>query len=814
MVAGDHLQFLYHLWLARDTFLGRTPLFYNLYEFNHDSGISDRRDSSMKYYLPFSIFFTLFASGGQALGWNGTGLASLWLTFMFTVLLARRYSSDAAAPWIAAVISIIFPYRWIALLAGSPTGLGMMWVPVIFYGIDIMIRDRKWQGALLAGTAIFLSGWSDPHVTFFSAMGAPCWALIAYLAHREKMIPGRDELIKIIYASIPLMICGVFILLQAKGTAGDLKDTALSDNARRISEVALFSPHASGIVAWNARGSDEHIYIGWLMLAIITAGMMAVIMKGFRKNSPHHGYLLSALIMFAGIGAALWLSTGTNNPGRELFWVRLCRLLPPYGMIRQPAKVLIVMPTILSVLLAISMPLLAGILHLKGKRSIVFYALLMTGLLFDYARRIDPAICILDKQQGAYHAVAHDARSNNIPPLALGIPLWPGDSHWTSLNQYYSSLYRVRMMNGYRPTVRKTYNDDVFLRFESVNEGSLSNTQIQSLLERGVNYLILHENAFPEKVSLFPVAGVIRALLTHPNIKLLKQDGAVWSFKITSSPENPPGQLQGWDILFPSRFWEAENAASTNSIIAADESASSGQYIQLTKAGSALTTNPRHVPNVPDLFYTIRTRTPGGAGTCSVDLMIDDQTTHYRLETQPQWTWQQVRITATSSFPNVQMQISPDDDQALDIDVSLIIAGKLNPNEFQSPMTLPAPLFFHAGHTDLDTGEVVLTPDREPADSIFYGPKLPMPAGTYKVTLDFRSDADDGTVLGSIHSRYNAQGNATVNIIAGKSAEFICIHPDNLRFAIDVRYNRAAQLRIKNVIIEKCTSGPAVSDDV
>ena len=67
MVPGDHLQFLYHLWLAQDTFEGRTPLFHNLYEFNTGDD-AERRDVT-PYYLPFSAFFAAASIPfGQAAG--------------------------------------------------------------------------------------------------------------------------------------------------------------------------------------------------------------------------------------------------------------------------------------------------------------------------------------------------------------------------------------------------------------------------------------------------------------------------------------------------------------------------------------------------------------------------------------------------------------------------------------------------------------------------------------------------------------------------------------------------------------------------
>ena len=130
MVPGDHLQFLYHLWLAQDTFAGHTPAFHNLYEFNtgDDAG---RRDVT-PYYLPFSAFFAAASIPfGQAAGWNFAGWMSLWLTGLFAWALARRYAPTETAAGLLALIPLAFPYTWVNLLSGSPTGLALMWVPEI-----------------------------------------------------------------------------------------------------------------------------------------------------------------------------------------------------------------------------------------------------------------------------------------------------------------------------------------------------------------------------------------------------------------------------------------------------------------------------------------------------------------------------------------------------------------------------------------------------------------------------------------------------------------------------------------------------------
>ena len=414
MIPGDHLQFLYHLWLARDSFFGPTKLFHNPYEFNVGSD-EDSYRPSMRYYLPFSLMYSVASIGGNAFGWNGTGFISLWLTLIFTWLLVKRYTDDRSAAVFAAAISIILPYRYITLFGGSPTGLAMMWVPIACYGLDVMVRDRKLWGGALAGAAIFLSGWADPHVTFFTALLSPFWCVICYLSNRDKIIPTKEEVKKLVIAAIPFVIFAGFIMLQAKGTKADLADTKITDLQSRIHEISLFSPHLNGILSRNTHGMDRHVYLGFIMTAIIAAGMLAVAVKSAARKIHPTRVFLPALLLFTGITAIAVLSSGINNPGGTLWWLRLCKILPPYGMIRQPAKIFIILPVFLAVFTAISLPQLLSIKFLKGK-TIYIYALLAVAMIIDYSTRINPELCRLDRKQEAYAAVAADAEKQDKAP--------------------------------------------------------------------------------------------------------------------------------------------------------------------------------------------------------------------------------------------------------------------------------------------------------------------------------------------------------------------------------------------------------------
>ncbi|MCF7838955.1 MAG: hypothetical protein K9N49_10035, partial [Candidatus Marinimicrobia bacterium] len=171
LVPGDHLQLLYHFQLVAGFMRGDPPLFYNLYEFN--TGDDEARYLPGKYYAPFSVVFGALAPlAGAALAWNLLGLLALWLTLWFTWLLVRRLAPEPWIAWPAALVALLLPYRWITLAGGSPTGLAMLYPPLVLLGVDVMVADRKPWGGVLAGLAIYFAGWTDDHTFFFCALAS------------------------------------------------------------------------------------------------------------------------------------------------------------------------------------------------------------------------------------------------------------------------------------------------------------------------------------------------------------------------------------------------------------------------------------------------------------------------------------------------------------------------------------------------------------------------------------------------------------------------------------------------------------------
>jgi hypothetical protein len=200
----------------------------------------------------------------------------------------------------------------------------------------------------------------------------------------------------------------------------------------------------------------------------------------------------------------------------------------------------------------------------------------------------------------------------------------------------------------------------------------------------------------------------------------------------------------------------------------------------------------------PGLCYLVRMR---GDGSCRA-AVIQGETSQPPISfgLTDAWEWYTVPIAAFEGYPRTTLQLAPEQGRA-DIDLVILATDSWPVKGITKPLTLPAPLFFHAGHIDLETGAVVLTPDREPADYIFYGPKLPLPAGQYRITVDYESPAPAGTRLATVRARYPSGHVTPDQLIAGSPAEYTYDLKTNLRLSFDLGYTRAAPLRIKSVTI-------------
>ncbi len=793
MIPGDHLQFLYHLWLAQDTFAGPTPWFHNIYEFNGGDDAEGR--GARPYYLPFSLFFTVGSLlGGRACGWNLAILVTLWIAAGFHWKLARRYCADEWVAGMLALVALAFPFQWITWLSGSPTGFAMMWVPILLYGIDRWIADRSAAGAALAGAAVFFSEWSDTHVFFFAALLAPAWAVFAHVVRRGFRWPAKSDWAGWARAAWVLLPFAALVALKAAGVKQGLEGTAIGAG-RSLHEVSLFSHGLAGLVD-PARAGGK-IYVGAWGLALLAGALGAGAWRAVRRREAA-GAGLALLVL--GIAGIFLLATGTKNPLGPRAWAAWMKLMPPYGMIRQPDKIFCLLPAL--VLVAGALAFRAAGTDARKWPARLLVAVLLLPLLLDYPARIDPTICLLDDRQGAYAAVAEHARKEGAVPRALVIPLWPGDSHYSSLYQHYVSLYLLRMVNGYRPTARQKYIAEIFEPFQSLNSGWPDDAQLDALLARGIDHLILHEDAFPEKVSSFPADATLANLLAHPRLERLARDGAAWSFAIRKDARPGPVAAPDLPVLFPVRYWDWEQSEWPAGEVLDAADAIGGRFARVAgPQPAAAESRWIRTAGASPMEWHVRVR---GTGAFELEMRTESGATAAasRPVTARDWTWARVAAPAgrLADRQTARLRVT---EGTLDLDALVLTRAGWTPPRPGETWSIPAICFFRAGRTLDDFRGVAFDRERDSNAEIFYSRHLYLEPGAYRVELDFETAAAAGTELGALVMRPGPAGAADlrVPVRAGEPAVLGHVQPDNRFFRVGFEYSRNADVVIRGVRI-------------
>ncbi|MCO6400399.1 MAG: hypothetical protein J5I99_04120 [Verrucomicrobia bacterium] len=797
MMPGDHLQFLYYMWLTSDYLSGKTPFFYNLYEFNTGNDAERFRPGS--YYFPFSIIFSgFYLFGNQAFGWNAVSLLTLWFACWFSWLLARRYTRRDSVAAIAALLAILFPYQWIQLFGGSPAGFGMALVPLLLYGLDRAVRDNQMRGGWLAGIALFIASCTDTHVFFFSALSIPCWCIIAFTQRTSFDWRDLKSYGRIIRALSPILLIAAIAYLQTLLGTKNVRQSAAS-GGRTLHEVALFSPRWEGLWAWHEIDVTYHIYFGFLIVAILGFGLAALTLRAWknRERIPMQRMALIGMISMGILGIVL-LAMGPFGPPDGALFILARKYIPGYSMIRQSAKVFVLLPALLGIGVALS---LDAALDRWIRQARWILLLVAAGFFTEYFFQSKLLLSRLDKTNDAYAAAAHDAEMRHKKPRAIILPLWPGDSHYASVYQYYASLYRIRMINGYRPFVPADYIHDVFDHYQTINVGYATDEQLDSLLSRGIEHVILHEDLYPEKVSSFPVGKALTALLNHPRLSLLKQDGPSWAFRILPTAEVRPAVATNWSFYFPARRLEAERQRRHEAAKLDDPAASGATFIRLEGA-ARMTSKPISSTTLPDIRWWIRARgngtlrverLVGGASIGAIDKPIDFAN----------WSWIEVPAGTWDGVRDLSLELSAPEG-TIDIDLFKLYAGEWHALEIGESMTIPAPTFFHAGNIDLASDSVNFVPKRDRHDIIFYGPKMPLEPGRYRISVEGETGNEAtghaGTWIAACPEGVEI-GRTQMN--SGKETSFDVSVPNNQPFLIGFLYFEKEHVRIHSLAITR-----------
>jgi len=228
--------------------------------------------------------------------------------------------------------------------------------------------------------------------------------------------------------------------------------------------------------------------------------------------------------------------------------------------------------------------------------------------------------------------------------------------------------------------------------------------------------------------------------------------------------------------------------------------------VALVETNASLRTDPLRVASVSNLHWLVRVR---GQGSLAGTLMVDERTTVLKpIPVQAaDWIWLSLPVPAFQGFAALGLKLVLQTG-AVDLDLSLLTAGPWRQIDAGEAVTLPGALFFHAGHIDLESGGVVFRRDFDRRGIVFYGPRLPLPRGTYEACIDFTSPAAGGAALGTLNLEQHEAAGALaagpiITIRAGQPASGRWRQNENLPFNLVLDYNPSADLEVQRITIKR-----------
>ncbi len=794
MIPGDQLQLMYHFWLASDMLAGKTPIFNNVYEFNRGE------DKDLKkfdpYYAPYSLVFGFFnIFGSRAAAWNLAGLLSIFVTFFSSYWLMLRLTGSRFSAIIAALLATTFPYRWITLLIGSPTGYAISLIPLTVLGLHIAVKDGKWTGGLLAGLAVFFSYCSDLHVVYFNILTLPFWTVAFLLLRDDFQFLKPATWKKPLIALSPAIALAGLTGLVASIAGVHLEDADIGAG-RSWSLISKYSARSRGLFSWDNLGMDNHVFLGHIAVLLILVALVSFVIAAIKKKETARNTAFF-MMMFVASLCVISLALGSNGIGDGVM-MRGCRaILPKYTMIRQAVKVYCLMPILLTILIGLGTSQFIAVVSAKRSPR-VWIAVLTLLCILEWRLQIDPSICLLTNEEAAYASVKDDADRLGIEPHAVIVPLWPGDSHWASLYEHYVSLYRIRMLNGYSPAIGNDYAESVTKPLSSINLGVISQDQVKLLKSMKIDYLIFHEDAFPDQVSAYPASQTLFRMLSHPSLELMKQSESIWAFRILDRPDLEKTPLAAQEYMVSMRGWELESKsllADYGEVVQAERA--SGLVLKLTADYAEI--KSRELPSAPGQQMNIRLK---GHGSFTWEMKSDNETLGSKKVEIDSDDWEWVSLPFESLREHILPTIAFSKTQGdIYLDMMFLSAGKevrLKPGD---EVTIPASALYGQGYTDLSDSSVILRKDVDRDLEILYGMFPLLEKGIYQVALTTESEEDmePGSLVYLAHTTHPF----VVPIEHPGTFTHIYKHPDNFPVKIGFKYSRNADVKVKHLKLKR-----------
>ncbi len=523
---GDYLQLFYRFWLFNQAAAGRIHFLSNPYEFSTPG----TPPLFTTQGIPISLIFLLFSYWGNIFAYNALVILSFIAAGMSLTLLLMELKASRGAAILCGVLYACLPYRLGHLFGGHPGGFVFFLTP-----LSIFCFERAWKisetgrlsilWGILSGLCFFSAALTDLHTAFFIAI-----FLAAYILFKLIDLTAARGFAKAYrtarYPILGMAITGTVALLYLLWVKYFFLETSIAKGGRTMEMVQAFSPQIRNVLGKNPN-AERNIYLGLIPFLLAVYGALARRLD-IKKKRTEPGALLWLYFWVGSFLLTYSVALGTA----------LDRYIPLYSWIHDHLPFLAYSrtPSRAMAIAAISLFVLAGYgLRKLLPRGVMAKIIVFTAIplaLLDYHPRKPIGISLLMGKDSVYAEIQKLGGKGRL----LELPIWPGDSAWSAIYEYYISLTGVPIINGYNPVPQLEYVKQAFIPLRNLNLGEMRQEQYELLKGWNSPFIVLHQEAFPRKVSRYPFRLSLVKLLQSPYLEFVRQDGPHFLFRLKQKP--------------------------------------------------------------------------------------------------------------------------------------------------------------------------------------------------------------------------------------------------------------------------------------
>jgi hypothetical protein len=519
---------------------------------------------------------------------------------------------------------------------------------------------------------------------------------------------------------------------------------SIAGSGRRFSDVTSYSPHPVDLFVIVNPSAERIVYLGVVAAALALVGLAAV----RRVCDPGRR---ARLAFFAGIGVVgSVLAVGPNLEAFPVYHL-LFRLVPMFNFPRVSGRILAVGAIGLAMLAALG---LAALRRRAGRFAGVATAAALVLLVADYLPAHAPGLTTLPQTHPVYDRLALERQPGET---ILELPIWPGDSAWTSDYLWYATRYRNLLVNGYSPATPRTYVEQVFAPLYPLDFGEMRRSQYDLLKRLGVRFVVFHEEVYPPKISDFPFRVTVENLKASKYLETLAGAPPLWLFRLKEQP--PPGADEAASSLSPvGSLREAEQWNAGRGARVEDPLASGGATMAFPAGAAGVLGRPVPARDYPAGRYRALARflTDPGAATPGLTLQVREAESGRLVASaaHPAGTGRGGALDLEAEFTlqalgRIVTQVASDGAAPVRWDFVLVrFADVPDPQlsvEIEDLWHMGIPLADPAA----SGGQAVeLRPGYNPRDYAFTGPDRVLPAGAWVARLRFATDGAAGPAGG------------------------------------------------------------------